>query len=65
MELLQGALGRAVSSGFMLDEPQDLRRKVVRAVTAEELEYTIAVAARYRELARMYADGEVAWPYGP
>jgi hypothetical protein len=26
METLQGALGRAVSSGFMLDEPQDLAR---------------------------------------
>lgn len=38
--------------------------KVVRAATADEIAKTRVIAARYRELARMYADGEVAWPYG-
>lgn len=38
--------------------------KVVRAVTADEIAKTRVIAARYRELARRYADGEVAWPYG-
>lgn len=38
--------------------------KVVRAVTPEELGRTKAINLRYRELARRYADGEIAWPYG-
>ena len=38
--------------------------KVVRAATADEVAKTRVIAERYRELARLYADGEVAWPYG-
>ena len=32
--------------------------KIVRATTAEEIAYTQTVCARYREMARRYADGE-------
>ena len=38
--------------------------RVVRPATDAEVEQTRSIAARYRELARRYADGEVAWPYG-
>ena len=38
--------------------------KVVRAVTPAELANTRAIAARYREVARRYAAGEIAWPAG-
>jgi carbonic anhydrase/acetyltransferase-like protein (isoleucine patch superfamily) len=38
--------------------------KVVRPVTDAEAERTRAIAARYLELARRYARGEVAFPYG-
>ena len=38
--------------------------KVARAATADEIAKTRVIAERYRELARRYADGEVAWPYG-
>ncbi len=38
--------------------------RVVRAVTPAEVLNTAAIAARYRELARRYARGEVAYPYG-
>lgn len=41
-----------------------LPAKVVRAVTDGELAKTQAIAARYREMARRYAAGEIAWPYG-
>ncbi len=41
-----------------------LPAKVVRAATAEEIARTKAINLRYRELARRYADGEIAWPYG-
>jgi carbonic anhydrase/acetyltransferase-like protein (isoleucine patch superfamily) len=37
--------------------------KVVRPATPEEVARTRAIAARYRELARRYAAGEVARPY--
>jgi carbonic anhydrase/acetyltransferase-like protein (isoleucine patch superfamily) len=38
--------------------------KVVRSVSVEEIARTQAINRRYRELARKYADGELAWPYG-
>jgi len=38
--------------------------KVVRPATAEEIAQTRAISARYRELARRYAAGEVAFPFG-
>ena len=38
--------------------------KVVRPVTDDELAKTRAIAARYQEMARRYAAGEVAWPFG-
>jgi carbonic anhydrase/acetyltransferase-like protein (isoleucine patch superfamily) len=38
--------------------------KVVRPATADEIAHTRVIAERYRELARRYADGDVAWPYG-
>ena len=38
--------------------------KIVRPVRPEELEYTRAVAKRYRDLARQYATDAVTWPYG-
>ncbi len=39
--------------------------RVARPVRPEEVEKTRAVCARYRELARRYADGEIPWPVGP
>ena len=39
--------------------------KVVRRVTDEELERTLDIARRYRELAEDYAAGRIAFPYGP
>jgi carbonic anhydrase/acetyltransferase-like protein (isoleucine patch superfamily) len=38
--------------------------KVVRPATEAEVEKTRSIAQRYRELARRYADGEIAWPFG-
>ena len=38
--------------------------KVVRSVTADEIARTRAINARYRELARRYASGEIPFPYG-
>jgi carbonic anhydrase/acetyltransferase-like protein (isoleucine patch superfamily) len=38
--------------------------KVVRNATAEEIALTRAINARYRELARRYANGEVPFPFG-
>ena len=38
--------------------------KVVRPVSAQEVEKTRAICAHYRELARRYADGEITWPAG-
>jgi carbonic anhydrase/acetyltransferase-like protein (isoleucine patch superfamily) len=38
--------------------------KVVRAITAEEVANTRTINLRYREMARRYADGEIARPYG-
>ncbi len=38
--------------------------KVVRAVTDEEVERTRGIAARYLELARRHARGEIGYPYG-
>jgi carbonic anhydrase/acetyltransferase-like protein (isoleucine patch superfamily) len=38
--------------------------KLVRAATPDEIARTKAINLRYRELARRYADGEIAWPYG-
>src|SRR5262249_61305060 len=38
--------------------------KVVRPVTDAEAERTRAIAARYLELARRYARGEIVFPYG-
>ncbi len=38
--------------------------KVVRAATPEEIAKTKAINLRYREMARRYADGDIAWPYG-
>ena len=38
--------------------------KVVRSATTEEIALTRAINARYRELARRYANGEVPFPFG-
>ena len=38
--------------------------KVVRAATDAEVEQTRSIAKRYLDLARRYADGEIARPYG-
>ena len=38
--------------------------KVVRPATDEEVARTRMINARYRELARRYAAGEIAWPIG-
>jgi hypothetical protein len=38
--------------------------RVVRSVTDAEVERTRSINARYLELARRYARGEVAFPYG-
>jgi carbonic anhydrase/acetyltransferase-like protein (isoleucine patch superfamily) len=38
--------------------------KIVRSVTDDEVCRTRAINARYRELARRYADGEMTWPVG-
>ena len=38
--------------------------KVVRAVTDEDVARTRANNARYRENAKRYAEGGIAWPYG-
>jgi carbonic anhydrase/acetyltransferase-like protein (isoleucine patch superfamily) len=38
--------------------------RVVRPATAEEIAYTRTVNARYREMARRYAAGEIAFPFG-
>ncbi len=38
--------------------------KVVRAATAEEVARTRAINARYREMARRYSEGAIAWPFG-
>lgn len=38
--------------------------RVVRPATAEEVAQTRAINARYRELARRYAAGEVGFPFG-
>lgn len=38
--------------------------RVVRQVTNEELEKTRRINRRYREMAKQYAQGEIAWPYG-
>lgn len=38
--------------------------KVVRPVTDDELAKTRMIAERYREMARRYAAGDVAWPFG-
>lgn len=38
--------------------------KVARPVTDDELAKTRSIAARYRELAKRYAAGDVAWPLG-
>ena len=38
--------------------------KVVRPATADEVAKTRMICERYREMARRYADGEIAWPVG-
>ncbi len=38
--------------------------RVVRSATAAEIANTRAINLRYRDLARRYADGEIARPYG-
>ena len=39
--------------------------RVVRPATADEVANTRAINARYRELARRYAGGEIGYPFGP
>ena len=39
--------------------------KVIRTVTDEEVKRTRAIAARYLDLARRHARGEVCFPFGP
>lgn len=38
--------------------------KVVRPATADEVAHTRAINARYRDLARRYAAGEIGYPFG-
>jgi hypothetical protein len=38
--------------------------KVVRPATAEEIAHTRTINARYREMARRYAAGGIAYPFG-
>ena len=38
--------------------------KVVRAARPDEIEKTRMINTHYRALARRYADGEIAWPFG-
>ncbi len=39
--------------------------KVVRAATPAEVEQTRTINARYRDMARRYHAGEIAYPFGP
>jgi carbonic anhydrase/acetyltransferase-like protein (isoleucine patch superfamily) len=38
--------------------------KVVRPATADEIAHTRTINARYREMARRYAAGEIVYPFG-
>lgn len=38
--------------------------KVVRTATAEEIARTKSINLRYREMALLYADGKIDWPFG-
>lgn len=61
------AAGAVVPPGMMVPPRSvvmGLPGKVVRAATAEEVAKTRMICERYREMARRYADGEIAWPVG-
>ena len=38
--------------------------KVVRSATTDEIAHTRTINARYRQLARLYANGEIPFPFG-
>ncbi len=62
------AAGAVVAPGTVLPARSlvmGIPGRIVRTVTDDEVASTRAINARYRELARRYADGEMAWPVGP